>query len=159
MVRCRVTGSRPREVSISSIAASKSAYALTKGDAFGIRSVSPEIEFSDVKKHISRVIKKIEPHDSVERFEKLGVKVIQNYGKFISKNEVLAGDQLIVARRFVIATGSEPLIPKIKGLDKVEYYTNKNIFVKKKKIIMNMKNMIIVMDCIIRKNRKVNIYL
>ena len=110
------------------IAASKSAYALTKGDAFGIRSVSPEIEFSEVKKHISRVIKKIEPHDSVERFEKLGVKVIQNYGKFISKNEVLAGDQLIVARRFVIATGSEPLIPKIKGLDKVEYYTNKNIF-------------------------------
>ncbi|MDA9236499.1 FAD-dependent oxidoreductase, partial [Amylibacter sp.] len=110
------------------IAASKSAYALTKGDAFGIRSVSPEIEFSDVKKHISRVIKKIEPHDSVERFEKLGVNVIQNYGKFISKNQVLAGDQLIVARRFVIATGSEPLIPKIKGLDKVEYYTNKNIF-------------------------------
>ena len=52
------------------IAASKSAYALTKGDAFGIKSVSPEIEFSDVKKHISRVIKKIEPHDSVERFEK-----------------------------------------------------------------------------------------
>ena len=110
------------------IAASKSAYALTKGDAFGIRSVSPEIEFSEVKKHISRVIKKIEPHDSVERFEKLGVNVIQNYGKFISKNQVLAGDQLIVARRFVIATGSEPLIPKIKGLDKVEYYTNKNIF-------------------------------
>lgn len=112
----------------SLIAASKSAHALTKGEPFGVKSVYPEVDFSKVKAHISNVIKKIEPHDSVERFEKLGVKVIRHYGKFISKNEVMAGDTLIKARKFVISTGSQPLIPKINGLKNIEYYTNENIF-------------------------------
>ena len=62
----------------SLIAASKSAHALTKGEPFGVKSVYPEVDFSKVKAHISNVIKKIEPHDSVERFEKLGVKVIRH---------------------------------------------------------------------------------
>ncbi|MDG1947343.1 MAG: FAD-dependent oxidoreductase [Amylibacter sp.] len=112
----------------SLISASKSAYVQTKGEAFGITSINPKVEFAKVKEHILKVIKTIEPHDSVERFEKLGVKVIESYGKFISNNEVLAGNKLIKARRFVIATGSEPFIPKINGIDKVKYYTNKNIF-------------------------------
>ena len=70
----------------SLISASKSAYVQTKGEAFGITSVNPKVEFAKVKEHILKVIKTIEPHDSVERFEKLGVKVIKSYGKFIYRN-------------------------------------------------------------------------
>ena len=105
----------------SLISASKSAYVQTKGEAFGITSINPKVEFAKVKEHILKVIKTIEPHDSVERFEKLGVKVIKSYGKFISNNEVLAGDKLIKARRFVIATGSEPFLPSCSTWDSTRF--------------------------------------
>ncbi|MDA5095467.1 FAD-dependent oxidoreductase [Aliiroseovarius sp. KMU-50] len=78
--------------------------------------------------HVRDTIATIEPHDSVERFEGLGVQVITEYGAFISRNEVQAGDTTIKARRFVIATGSSPLVPPIPGLDEVPYLTNEQIF-------------------------------
>ena len=58
----------------------------------------------------------------------MGVQVIQDYGTFISETEVQAGDTVISARRFVIATGSSPLVPPIEGLDTVVYHTNETIF-------------------------------
>ncbi|WP_424944472.1 dihydrolipoyl dehydrogenase family protein [Aliiroseovarius crassostreae] len=78
--------------------------------------------------HVRETIATIAPHDSVERFEGLGVKVIRDFGKFISRNEVQAGDTIIQARRFVIATGSAPFVPPIPGLDQVPHLTNEQIF-------------------------------
>ena len=80
------------------------------------------------------VIAAIAPNDSVERFTGLGVKVIQAAGQFISRDTVLAGDQRIKARRFVIATGSSPAIPPIPGLDSVPYFTNETIFDNREKL-------------------------
>ena len=54
--------------------------------------------------------------------------VIQEFGEFISPTEVKAGNTIIKARRFVIATGSGPFVPPIPGLNKVKYYTNEDIF-------------------------------
>ncbi|KAA0909758.1 dihydrolipoyl dehydrogenase family protein [Aquicoccus porphyridii] len=78
--------------------------------------------------HVRKVIATIEPHDSVERFEGLGVRVISDYGHFVSPTEVEVGGARITARRIVIATGSSPLVPPIPGLDKVPYETNETIF-------------------------------
>lgn len=110
------------------IAAGKAAHALKEGEKYGVAKAVPQVDFSDVKAHVSNVIKTIEPHDSVERFEGLGVNVIQEYGRFISPKEVQAGDTIITARRFVIATGSSPLVPPIPGLENVPYDTNETIF-------------------------------
>lgn len=84
--------------------------------------------WDDAHDHVKKTIETIEPHDSVERFEGLGVRVIQEYGRFTSETEVEAGDHIIEARRFVIATGSSPLVPPIPGLDKVPYLTNETLF-------------------------------
>ncbi|MHA6267494.1 dihydrolipoyl dehydrogenase family protein [Aliiroseovarius sp. CAU 1755] len=84
--------------------------------------------WDDAHAHVRQTIATIEPHDSVERFEGLGVRVIQDYGRFTSPTEVEAGDHIIEARRFVIATGSSPLVPPIPGLDKVPYLTNETLF-------------------------------
>ena len=78
--------------------------------------------------HVRQTIATIEPHDSVERFEGLGVRVITEYGQFISPKEVQAGDTIIEARRFVISTGSSPLVPPIPGIENVPYDTNETIF-------------------------------
>ena len=90
--------------------------------------MQPQVDYGAAKDHIRRVIATIEPHDSVERFEGLGVTVIQDFGRFISKTEVQAGNTIIKARRFVIATGSSPFVPPIPGLENVDYFTNETIF-------------------------------
>jgi pyruvate/2-oxoglutarate dehydrogenase complex dihydrolipoamide dehydrogenase (E3) component len=101
---------------------------MTTGARFGITPVVPQVDYAAAKDHVAQVIAGIEPHDSVERFEKLGVKVISEYGSFISPREVQAGKTVIRARRFVIATGSSPFVPPIPGLDTVRYYTNEDLF-------------------------------
>jgi pyruvate/2-oxoglutarate dehydrogenase complex dihydrolipoamide dehydrogenase (E3) component len=110
------------------IAAAKAAYSQSHSAQFGIAPVRPEVDFKAVHRHIHGVIAAIEPADSQERFESLGVDVIRAEGTFVDKKTVQAGDRLISARRFVIATGSSPGVPPINGLGSVAYLTNETIF-------------------------------
>jgi len=110
------------------IAAGKQAYAMGHAGDFGVKAVDPDIDYAAAKDHVRKVIDTIAPVDSQERFEGFGVNVIREYGRFISKTEVQAGDTIIEARRFVIATGSGPFVPPIPGLEEVDVYTNENIF-------------------------------
>jgi pyruvate/2-oxoglutarate dehydrogenase complex dihydrolipoamide dehydrogenase (E3) component len=100
----------------------------TAQSAFGVQGHPPAPDYAAAKDHVQAVIAEIEPVDSQERFEGLGVHVIRAFGRFISDTEVQAGDDTIKARRFVIATGSRPFVPPIPGLDDVPYHTNETIF-------------------------------
>ncbi len=110
------------------IASGKAAYAQNHAQVYGVADVTPQADYAAAKDHVADVIAQIEPVDSQERFEGLGVRVIRDYGSFVSPTEVQAGDHLITARRIVIATGSSPLVPPIPGLDTVPYETNETIF-------------------------------
>ncbi len=110
------------------IAAAKAAHGMTSGARYGVTPVEPQVDYAAAKDHVAGAIAAIEPHDSQERFEELGVRVIREYGRFISRTEVQAGEAVIKARRFVIATGSSPLVPPIPGLEEIPYYTNETIF-------------------------------
>jgi pyruvate/2-oxoglutarate dehydrogenase complex dihydrolipoamide dehydrogenase (E3) component len=110
------------------IASGKAAHAQANAVQFGIADVVPQVDYAAAKDHVADVIAQIAPVDSQERFEGLGVRVIREYGKFISPTEVRAGAHIISARRTVIATGSSPLVPPIPGLDRVPYETNETIF-------------------------------
>ena len=110
------------------IASGKAAYAQSHAQAYGVANQTPQVDYAAAKDHVADVIATIEPHDSVERFEGLGVKVIEEFGEFISPTQVKAGDNIITARRVVIATGSSPFVPPIPGLDTVPYETNETIF-------------------------------
>ncbi len=110
------------------IAAGKQAHALRHGAGFGVANVVPQVDYAAAKDHVHKVIDTIAPVDSQERFEGLGVHVIREYGHFISPRELQAGDTVIRARRFVIATGSSPFVPPIPGLENVPYETNETIF-------------------------------
>ncbi|MCV2882376.1 dihydrolipoyl dehydrogenase family protein [Actibacterium sp. XHP0104] len=109
------------------IAAGARAQAM-RGDAFGVTGAEPQIDYAAAKDHVAQVIATIEPHDSQERFEGLGVQVIREFGAFISETQLQAGDHVIEARRFVIATGSSPFVPPIPGLADVPYLTNETLF-------------------------------
>ncbi|WP_170328740.1 dihydrolipoyl dehydrogenase family protein [Ruegeria arenilitoris] len=110
------------------IASGKAAYGQAHSAALGVADVVPQVDYAAAKDHVHDVIAQIEPMDSQDRFESFGVKVIREYGSFVSPTQVQAGDHLITARRVVIATGSSPLVPPIPGLDQVPYYTNETIF-------------------------------
>ncbi len=110
------------------IASGKAAYGQRDGAAFGIANAAGKADYAAAKDHVQNVIAQIAPVDSQERFESLGVKVIREFGKFISTSEVQAGDTIISARRIVIATGSAPFVPPIPGLDTVPFETNETLF-------------------------------
>lgn len=86
------------------------------------------LDFKNVMQHVHQTIKTLAVHDSIERFEKLGVQVIQANGQFIDKTTLSVGNYLVHAKHIVIATGSSPAIPPIPGLDQITYYTNETIF-------------------------------
>ncbi len=109
------------------LAAAKTAQTIRKGAA-GVAGADPQIDFAAVKAQVASVIAGIAPVDSQERFEGLGVQVIRAYARFTAPNEVDAGGTAIRARRFVIATGSHPMIPPTPGLEDVPYLTNETIF-------------------------------
>jgi len=112
----------------SLLAAAKAAAAWRHGAAFGIDAKPPAIDWGRVRAHVAGVIAAIAPHDSQERFEGLGVRVIRAEARFIAPDRLIAGEATIHARRFVIATGSEPLVPPIPGLDEVPFLTNETVF-------------------------------
>ncbi|MBU2943567.1 FAD-dependent oxidoreductase [Shimia thalassica] len=110
------------------LASGKVAHTQAHAKAFGVADVVPAVDYVAAKDHVADVIAQIEPNDSVERFESLGVRVIEEYGAFTGPNEVQAGPFSITARRIVIATGSSPMVPPIPGLADVPYLTNETLF-------------------------------
>ena len=99
-----------------------------RGTRFGVAGTGPQVDFGAVKDHVAGVIATIAPVDSQERFEGLGCTVLRGWARFVSPREVAVGDDRIRARRFVIATGSRPLVPDVPGLDGVPYLTNESVF-------------------------------
>ena len=110
------------------IAAGKHAHAGIDNPPFGIEEVWPQVDYAAAKDHVHRVIAAIAPVDSQDRFESLGCTVIRDHARFISETEVQAGETIVTARRFVVATGSGPFVPPIEGLDGVTVHTNETIF-------------------------------
>ncbi|MBL6638759.1 MAG: FAD-dependent oxidoreductase [Planktomarina sp.] len=110
------------------LAAAAVAHGQGGNAAMGVEPGRASIDYGKAKDFVASVIGQIAPHDSVERFEGLGVTVIEAFGRFISPTEVQAGERVITARRIVIATGSSPFVPPIPGLSEVPYYTNETIF-------------------------------
>lgn len=110
------------------IAAAKAAQAQRRGAAFGIAPVEPRVDFGKVMDHVTQVIAAIAPNDSVERFERLGVRVLKEEARFVGRTELSAGPHRIKSRRIVLATGSRPTAPPVPGLADVPYLTNETVF-------------------------------
>ncbi len=110
------------------IAAASYAQAQRASAPFGIAAVEPLVDYAKVMDHVQSIIAKIAPHDSVERFEGLGVKVVKASAKFIAARILEAGGESFEARRIVIATGSRASVPPLPGLKDVPFLTNETLF-------------------------------
>lgn len=122
---CLNTGCVPSK---ALLAAAHCAHNMLTANKFGIAAVTPTIDFSQVMDHVANVIQTIAPNDSIERFTKLGVQLIHAHAEFSDDKTLHAGEHIIKARQFIIATGSSPAIPPINGINDVPYLTNESIF-------------------------------
>ncbi|HEX2580683.1 MAG TPA: FAD-dependent oxidoreductase [Dongiaceae bacterium] len=110
------------------LAAAHRAYEMRHAAPFGISNATPHVDMARVRAHVAEVIAGIAPHDSVERFTGLGVRVIPARARFVAPNLVEADGTKIRARYFVVATGSRTALPAIPGLREVPFLTNETIF-------------------------------
>lgn len=122
---CLNTGCVPSKALIRS--ARMLAYA-GRAEAFGFRSASVDFDFAEVMARVRRVIEKIEPHDSVERYTRLGVEVILGEARITSPFTVAVDGRVLTTRNILVATGARPFVPPIPGLDRVAYLTSDNVW-------------------------------
>jgi len=127
---CLNTGCVPSKALIRS---SKLMHNIKHSQKYGVEKASGEIDFAKTMERVHKVIAKIEPHDSPERYHSLGVDVIQGEGRITSPWSVEVNGQTLTTRNIVIATGGSPFVPPIKGLDQVNYLTSHNLWELKEK--------------------------
>jgi pyruvate/2-oxoglutarate dehydrogenase complex dihydrolipoamide dehydrogenase (E3) component len=110
------------------IRSSRVAALMRRADLVALDPARPAIDYRRVARRVKAVRAKIAPHDSVERFEGLGVDVFLGDATLESPHAVRVGGTLLRARNIVLATGGRSAVPDVPGLQEASYFTNETIF-------------------------------
>jgi pyruvate/2-oxoglutarate dehydrogenase complex dihydrolipoamide dehydrogenase (E3) component/uncharacterized membrane protein YdjX (TVP38/TMEM64 family) len=127
---CLNTGCVPSKALIRS---AKFLSHVARAEEFGVGTASAHADFGAVMERVQRVVREIEPHDSVERYTGLGVDVIEGSAKIVSPWEVEltrhnGAKEKLSTRSIVIAAGARPFVPPIPGIEEVGYLTSDNVW-------------------------------
>lgn len=127
---CLNTGCVPSKALIKS---AKVAAMIRHADKYGLEASEPKVPFKAVMARVLDTIKTIEPHDSVERYTELGVDVVKGYATIIdpwtveiARND--GGTQRLTTRSIIIASGAEPVVPPISGIEDSGYLTSETLW-------------------------------
>jgi pyruvate/2-oxoglutarate dehydrogenase complex dihydrolipoamide dehydrogenase (E3) component/uncharacterized membrane protein YdjX (TVP38/TMEM64 family) len=105
---------------------------LKRARSLGLRSANAEFAFADVMERVQRVVKTVEPHDSAERYTRLGVECLEGEAKITSPYTVevktAAGTRTLATRAIVIAAGASPFVPPIPGIEDMGYLTSDTVW-------------------------------
>ena len=105
---------------------------IRRAKEFGLKSATAEADFAQVMERVQRVVKAVEPHDSVERYSALGVECLLGEAKITSPWTVeirdAAGVRTLSTRAIVIAAGARPFVPPIPGIESIEVLTSDNVW-------------------------------
>ncbi len=126
---CLNTGCVPSKALIKS---AKLLATLKRANEFGLKSATAEFDFADVMERVQRVVKTVEPHDSIERYTQLGVECITGEAKITSpwtvEVKTADGTRTLSTRAIVIAAGARPFVPPIPGIDQVGCLTSDTVW-------------------------------
>lgn len=117
------------------IRSAKLAQHMRDGVKYGLNSTQPEFSFKAAMQRVHDIIRQVEPHDSVERYTNLGVEVLEGYATIIDPwtVEIKHPDgqtQMLTTRSIVIATGAEPVVPDLPGIEEAGYVTSDTVWQK-----------------------------
>lgn len=99
-----------------------------RSQTLGIAAAEVKFDFAEIMQRVQSTIQQVAPHDSVERYTGLGVNVIKGEAKIISPFEVEVGDKTLTTRNIVIATGAQPFVPSIPGIEESGYLTSDTVW-------------------------------
>ena len=127
---CLNTGCVPSKALIKS---ARVLAMIRRAAEYGLKHAGAEFDFAEVMERVQRVIRTIEPHDSVERFEGLGVECVQGEAKIASPwiVEIKCNDgstRVLTTRAIVIAAGARPWVPPIPGIEQTGYTTSDTVW-------------------------------
>ena len=111
------------------LAAARRVGDMRTASDFGVNAAAVRVDFPAVAQHVRDTIAALAPNDSAARFTGLGVRVIAGSAQFADRETVTVDDRFTIkARRFVIATGSTPSVPRIPGIAQTPFFINETIF-------------------------------
>lgn len=115
------------------IRSAKLAAQIRQADRYGLSAEEPKISFASVMRRVHAVIAQIAPHDSVERYERLGVDVVQGYARIkdpwtVSVQSADGTSREITTRSIIVATGASPFVPPLPGLEQTGYVTSDTLW-------------------------------
>ncbi len=126
---CLNTGCVPSK---SLLRAARTAHEMRTAERFGIRGVTPEVDFAAVMARVQSVIATIEPKDSVERYTDLGVDCVTGDAVLEDGHHVRVstadGERRLSGRAIVLATGAAPFVPPIPGLREIDPLTSDTVW-------------------------------
>ncbi|MBL8502605.1 MAG: FAD-dependent oxidoreductase [Rhodocyclaceae bacterium] len=127
---CLNTGCVPSKALIRS---AKFLSHVGRAGEFGCRAATADFSFAEAMERVQRVVRTVEPHDSVERYSGLGVEVIEGAAKIVSPWAVEVtrdggARQTLTTRSIVIAAGARPFVPPIPGIEEVGYLTSDTVW-------------------------------
>ena len=99
-----------------------------RANELGFNPSQASADFAAVMERVARVIKEVEPHDSIERYQGLGVECIEGEARLVSPWEVEVNGQRLASRHIVLATGARPLVPTLPGLEQVPWLTSDTLW-------------------------------
>jgi dihydrolipoamide dehydrogenase len=127
---CLNTGCVPSKALIRT---AKAVHDIRRASEFGLEPLEPEFEFAKVMARVQRVIEKIAPHDSIERYSSLGVECFQGEAKIVSPYQVTVGSKTLTTRNIIIATGARPFVPPLPGLELLPVHTSDTVWTLREK--------------------------
>ena len=101
---------------------------VRRAETLGFKSASAQLDFAQAMERVQRVVQTIEPHDSVERYEGLGVECLQGHANIVSPFEVQVGERRISTRNIIIAAGAGPFVPPVPGIEDTGYLTSDSLW-------------------------------
>lgn len=108
------------------------AHQARQSEHLGVKTGSVSVDFANVMRQVQQVIANIAPHDSVERYQQLGVDVEQGDARIVSPWQVditrNGKTQSVTTRAIVVATGAQPLVPNFEGIESIDYLTSDNLW-------------------------------
>ncbi len=122
---CLNTGCVPSKALIRT---ARLAAECRRADRYGLAPIDPAIDFARAMQRVHEVIAKIEPHDSIDRYTGLGVTCISGDARIVDPWTVEVNGQRLTSRAIVIATGARPTVPKLPGIDSVDFLTSDTVW-------------------------------
>ncbi|MCE8043249.1 FAD-dependent oxidoreductase [Halomonas daqingensis] len=126
---CLNTGCVPSKALIR---AARAAAEVREAGRYGIQAGEPRVDFGAVMAHVRRAVRDVEPHDSRERYEGLGVEVLAGEARLDDPWRVRVraadGERVLTTRHVIVASGASPKVPPLPGLETIEVLTSDNLW-------------------------------